>query len=63
MINQRSKKPFEIELDKLIVIPSSDVKKENLPQGESFQRRFSIIEFPCVNTEFLINEIEKSKKK
>jgi len=57
LVNQRYKLPFEIQLDKLIVIASSEVKKEKLPQAPSFQRRFTIIEFPNVEPQFLIDEI------
>lgn len=57
LVNRRYKMPFEIRLDKLIVIASSEVKKEQLPQAASFQRRFTIVEFPNASPNFLIDEL------
>ena len=46
IVNKKNKMPFEIEIDKLIIILDSDKKANDLPQGGSFQRRFDVIEFP-----------------
>ena len=56
-VHAQGKKPFEIEIEKLIIICSWDIKKEDLPTGASFNRRFTVIEFPNVEAQFLIDAI------
>ena len=46
IVHKQGEMPFEIEIDKLILIFSSDIKKEDLPKGASYERRFTIVEFP-----------------
>ena len=65
MINKKNEMPFLVELDKVIVIANSDIKIEDLPQDQSFLRRFTILEFPNVSPELLVNELfnETDKRK
>lgn len=46
MVNALNQNPFEIELEKLIIICASEIKKSDLPTGASFTKRFEVIEFP-----------------
>lgn len=56
-VHPQGKKPFEIQIDKLILVLSSDIKKEDLPKGASFERRFTIVEFPNTSPDFIIDEL------
>lgn len=57
LVNKKNRMPFEIEIDKLIIILDSDKKVTDLPQGGSFQRRFTVVEFPNASPEFVIDEL------
>lgn len=56
-VNCLNKEVFKHQIEKLIVICSDDIKRKDLPQGALFNRHFTIVEFPAVASEFLINEI------
>jgi hypothetical protein len=57
LVQPLNNKPYEIQIEKLIIICDSEINKTDLPQGASFLRRFEIIEFPNVNPELIINNI------
>ena len=70
IVDVRYKNPFELHIEKIIIIGYSEIKVADLSQNPSFQSRFSIIEFPKVSPAFVVNEIselmtnsKKSKQK
>lgn len=45
-VDAPNQQPFQIEIKKLIIVCSSEIKKADLPNGASFTRRFEVVEFP-----------------
>lgn len=52
VINRCRKEPFEINIEKLIVVCSAEIKETDLPTDQSFIRRFEII-----NMNSKVNEV------